>query len=1127
LNNILPTKDNTQTPILYKPRIEDLTGLQEKISQKYNVAVVYGGYFNTGNTGSNLTVENETGFIDPDNWKFRDDPDAWRALQTLGFDMYLYEDKLDRANSADPLQWKVEQKFLSLDSDTVTKRFAIMAMYKALGKNIVTMDVTQKPNAEGSPYYIAPDNLPIMEKITVPVDRLDHSKGFSYVYASRTNWSSYWERAMKDSVLLKDDYEAFKETAIVSEEEQAMTTLEFCFYLRRLLYHYGETVLTEQEENYLLEAYGRYLPASVEAKYLESIRYLVARGIIEADMNFFQPLTFRDMLVILMRAADEESRLTFKNIEIEYDKTLISQGYFPTEVSVPVGLTIEREPENYSTKAYYDFFVEVPSGTQDVWEGEALNIKPENRDMFVSDSLYGVEGIAESSYYGVETMYANKFYHFRVPVATQRQAVYVKAYGSKVNGAYLKIPDGGGYYYMEDNYNVRHSFSATDNASWVDADRKKQGLVNPGSTPLAPEGESSVVVGIPYELTDTATFNGEKLSDILGEEAERLTPQTEGGVGKIIRYKFNKLSKVSEVRDKLKVDTSSYQGNAVQFFQIYVTLGDKNNMFVNVEYLKSCGIIEGYTEIEEDVLLLYGPQQTVILDKKQHRIISGNVVIDTAITSRLWTKSMNQLLIDYRAVIGWTSDYLLVSDEEGRVNIVPIEDENNVHSEYLRSPFGQTLQSVLVDKPYQEDDRSILLMGTDALAPYIIYRNQKAGPDKSRDWIYSFKTVTNSGDYVNKNPESKSTAATNLQFNLPDTLWVVESRLSPVAGVVVNPKGIGYTEHGYVFTPSPKSDFDPAIHYGQASENLPGSAFIPYFMSDKDTYNRRKILNFNMNIAYDIGSGQDYPYGQMTQPYTEVGVSEKALLNAKDWSIASSDADYSMTGLKAAPVAMWLYATSIQNVSVEEALKANSTEYFGTLRATMKETSSYDREVYTLYAQKFDKKPVASGFDRKELLFRPVLWGMNGSVLIYDSYDVQPVHTEEKKKPGTTSNERQAIFDFEGFMFGTFLQGLDDSMTVTVIFILNLIPRVFMFLFLVLMALACIARAPVWRKFCASVFDPYKVITAGRQSCETIELVPLFISSMVALGLFGLFQNGLILDLIGWIVRAVTGILSR
>lgn len=133
-----------------------------------------------------------------------------------------------------------------------------------------------------------------------------------------------------------------------------------------------------------------------------------------------------------------------------------------------------------------------------------------------------------------------------------------------------------------------------------------------------------------------------------------------------------------------------------------------------------------------------------------------------------------------------------------------------------------------------------------------------------------------------------------------------------------------------------------------------------------------------------------------------------------------------------------------------------------------------------------------------------------------------------KAKPEKpTYGESNKITDWLLWLKAAKLSDAEDILTICIVAVLNWLPRLFMALFLLLMCLAMIANVKPWASFCDKVFDPYKFLTGGRQTVHTINIKTTFLWSMIALALFGLFQNGLILELIAWIVRAVVGIMNR
>ena len=149
------------------------------------------------------------------------------------------------------------------------------------------------------------------------------------------------------------------------------------------------------------------------------------------------------------------------------------------------------------------------------------------------------------------------------------------------------------------------------------------------------------------------------------------------------------------------------------------------------------------------------------------------------------------------------------------------------------------------------------------------------------------------------------------------------------------------------------------------------------------------------------------------------------------------------------------------------------------------------------------------------------LWG--GELRTVESLE----STGGLRGPSWESGEPNKITDWLLWLKEAKLSDAEDVLTICIIAILQWVPRIFMFIFFVLMGLSMIASAKPWIIFCDRYFDPYKFLTAGRMDVHTIEIKKVVICSMIALILFGFFQNGLILDIIAWCARAVTGILNR
>lgn len=113
-----------------------------------------------------------------------------------------------------------------------------------------------------------------------------------------------------------------------------MTLAEFCIVLKKAMDIYGEEILTEKEQTLLLLNYGTSLPYELPEEELAAVKYLMAKGILDERMNWSQELQLDDMLIILARVADPATRLTFKEVTITYNQTLLDAGYYPADFAM-------------------------------------------------------------------------------------------------------------------------------------------------------------------------------------------------------------------------------------------------------------------------------------------------------------------------------------------------------------------------------------------------------------------------------------------------------------------------------------------------------------------------------------------------------------------------------------------------------------------------------------------------------------------------------------------------------------------------------------------------------------------------------------------------------------------------
>lgn len=304
--------------------------------------------------------------------------------------------------------------------DLLTKDYVIQSLYRAVGVNCLKTSTFLYKDVNANV-----DFTPLAEKITVNMDRINQIQNHMQVFVTKASLDDYWQRALDDGIVtgssrktyntLDAVYKPFYSIAannklpnpnpgggqwvysndskvtykgigekkstdkvcVETEWDSAalkqydaerfthITLADFCVLAKRIMDIYGEEKLTDKEIELLLVTYGSKLPYDLEVEELEAIKYLMAKGIVTDQMYWSGELKVEDMIVILSRIADEGSRLTFKEVTITYDPSLVSAGYYPTSLNIS---TAENSPvqvesvsftsgKSYLDSEWTDFFV--------------------------------------------------------------------------------------------------------------------------------------------------------------------------------------------------------------------------------------------------------------------------------------------------------------------------------------------------------------------------------------------------------------------------------------------------------------------------------------------------------------------------------------------------------------------------------------------------------------------------------------------------------------------------------------------------------------------------------------------------------------------------------------------------
>lgn len=371
--------------------------------KRHQFAVVYDGYFNT-EALMNVAI--------PDAWDTQDvgrmqtskrvysQTDNSRCLNLLGYDLLLANEQVSLVDNGTVTCMYYPTL---VGTAPLTTKTIMMDLYKAVGQVEWDIKVTH-----GVDHDLAINTSPIMQQIPVELSGdvpggIWTEEGATYVWATRTNPDLYWVRCQRDAIF---DGGAHTYTAPVyvgndvsvsfsKTESSYMTMSEFLQVARAVMELYGESVITEAEMDLALYEYALVLPSSMDDATLEDIKYLAAKGIIEPDkLDYTKNVTFADIEPILLRIADEASRLTFKST-VNPAHIMTQRGYVQADVildeSSYTGFDTVTNPYDSD---YYDYFIEARDNYTNFYLRKVSGINYEEQPN------YGNEGITPPNYVG-------------------------------------------------------------------------------------------------------------------------------------------------------------------------------------------------------------------------------------------------------------------------------------------------------------------------------------------------------------------------------------------------------------------------------------------------------------------------------------------------------------------------------------------------------------------------------------------------------------------------------------------------------------------------------------------------------------------------------------------------------
>ncbi len=1197
---------------LWAPKLSELPDwFQSQVLHDYGYAALY------------------TGFMEMDNIYGKKPYGTTRIGETLGYDVYAANGEWfdrDMGNKGDLRNYTPSGVTILSDTDAVTPTWALINSYRAVGKELYAFGVAPVPqvNDEGklitNPVISAvcgPNKLtnglwdvnksPVISALSGNIEV--NFSGGNYpvvlIYSSRTDPECYLKQAETDAL----EFDLHNETTI--------SCADFCKLVADLMHAYGEPVITEMEEYMLLEAYGRKLPYDLFPAQLDSVKYLIVRGIIDGTdelatmsdgaWDWSSPINFEQAATILMRVKDKGSRLTFKEFQLTTDLSLLKQGFYPVDVVLDQTTEMDESPLEYLPAAqstHYDYLVR----------------RSDNRALFLSSNEEAVAGsgvkVETAPHVSASSMDPDKrlpdsyfrgrtndgWYWFQIPIGVEGNVFLNTSHAADDDPPQYTLEVGGGRYILNGTSAGRVPFSETDSQSYVDVDRFLASTMEANVQTAAEQADRNRVCAYVITVSKELLQSEKNRSLTWGDPSVKHSNAGSGDASAEDFPFFHSLPRWSEANPTVEPATA------------WVKQGDPEPKYKAETGYTECKLYRSYQSANSAYLtFVVSADEAITADMARVALnlskLQGGAIGDQSPAKAV--RAYGRLGKEYMVSVSylkaqgaislfddWGNGKYFMSVSTGSTSNVGCPDIDVYIDCNRRSGsmvvWGSTAYIYDVDELVinrMKDDYYINLTAIDGKLEHTSMEMEgdagvviHAIPAK----YTRYRTVHASGEgeaylapLIPTDPEVEYTDGTQYYMNL-----MYQNKVSNYICVYdmrsVNPAPVVYTlyETGKKVTDA-ESDKSRALFEATFGVSFPSNSIYykrtegapealigidgeliapitgdarPELLYSPNGVTLAKVEDWPDNITadgtilelWDWMEAQGYP----VVPYISEGVVHYDCLT--NWAVSGSNgrtpvyieattSDRTRTdSIRAykkdtiSTVPTNLYGTVGKGTSYKfqpcglPALVANFTVTIGKDNYTELAKGALVQELYFGCDKSGYLKDAKPKFETTAYITH-----YSGTVLsmqVYNgeiTFDPDVINIGDQTAPGWTSGEANKITDWLNWLKDAKLEDAEDVLTIAIIAVLQWLPRLFMFIFFLLMGLSMIATMKPWVIFCDRYFDPYKFLTAGRMDVHTIEIKKVVLCSMIALVLFGFFQNGLILDIIAWCARAVTGILNR
>lgn len=594
---------------------------------------------------------------------------------------------------------------------------------------------------------------------------------------------------------------------------------------------------------------------------------------------------------------------------------------------------------------------------------------------------------------------------------------------------------------------------------------------------------------------------------------------------------------------------------------------EEEELLVSTKYLIESDYIVREPTVVGEVLEFSTNYSNIYLDRENKRVVVGACVYDVRNldSNEIWRKMEDGYFVNFRAVLGWTGDYLVFKTDEGNISVsVTSGDKYSPYTFPIRlnsilgdSSTGVRLPGTVGDSVYIQGNNAMRGYGNDNGVPmtsmypfanYFVYMHPETADGRSdyiQDWLFVFKPKDvkvngNKVEYDDSASRSKLSEVGLEVKNLSDdiTVWAYPLNHTKEDGM---PYEMSWTkEYGYTYTPDSNitSSADFYANYFDTSAVLKGkdrpSCVLPYMLIDNTVH----CLNYNVYYTQDAGEDNKLDYG--TTPISVLfedtsgflSVLQKGLLAFKNIVIDTDEhAGITMFPAVTSPALWFVDRVERDLESIKRATSNGAKAYWGTSPITFKNVNGETRlKIGSVdLTDKLGKQTYVVLRDTSKEHGQVGTWYSVSSLtqMGFDKNNSDIDSDEIITGPSTGElSSKTDIIDWDEFTASRLMETGEIAIAVAMVLVLNIMPRIALFLFLLLIMLGVIQNVKFWQMFCDRVFDVYKFLTFGRYDVHTFRQSRMFIHSIIAMAIFALFMDGTIIhvyELIMQFFAIITG----